>query len=292
MTSLRLGELMLEAGLPSGGLNIVMGSGSTVGDWLVTDPRLAMISFTGSPPVGKGIRDRAGMKRVCLELGSNSAVALDSDTEIESAIPRLIVGSFANSGQICISIQRIYVHQDLWEPFVERFVKAVKGVKVGDPLDHDTVVGPMIDEGEAKRAEEWLKEAVEGGAEILTGGKREGAMLEPTVLINVTPHMKVVSAEVFAPVVSLIPFDDFDRALDMVNDSIYGLQAGVYTKDVSKAFRAIKRLKVGGVIVNDIPTFREDHMPYGGVKESGMGREGVKYAIQEMTELKFVCFNL
>lgn len=292
LTSLRLGEMMIEAGLPDGGLNIVMGGGSTVGDWIVTDPRLGMISFTGSPPVGKGIRDKAGMKRVTLELGSNSAAVLDCDTDIDSAMPRLIVGSFANSGQVCISVQRIYVHKDLWEPFVEGFTQAVKETKVGDPLHEDTVVGPMIDEGEAKRAEGWLREAVDGGAEILTGGKREGAMFEPTVLTKVTPDMKVVAKEVFAPVVSLIAFDNFEKALDMVNDSVYGLQAGVYTKDVSKAFKAVKKLRVGGVIINDYPTFRVDHMPYGGVKESGMGREGVRYAIQEMTELKFVCFNL
>ncbi len=292
LTSLRLGELMLQAGLPAGGLNIVMGGGSTVGHWVVTDPRLAMISFTGSPPVGKGIRDAAGMKRVTLELGSNSATVLDADTDLESAIPRLIVGCFANSGQVCISVQRIYVQQELWELFVTRFVEAVKEVKVGNPLDEDTVVGPMIDEGEAKRAEDWLKEAVDGGAEIVTGGKREGTMFEPTVLTKVTRDMKVVSREVFAPLVSLIPFDDFEDALDMVNDSIYGLQAGVYTNDVSKAFKAIKKLKVGGVIINDYPTFRVDHMPYGGVKESGVGREGVSFAIEEMTELKFVCFNL
>ncbi len=292
LTSLRLGEFLLEAGLPKGGISIIMGGGSTVGDWIVTDPRLAMISFTGSPPVGKGIRERAGMKRVTLELGSNSALVLDSDTEFEAIIPRLMVGCFANSGQVCISIQRIYVHQDIWKPFLDKFIKAVKEVKVGDPLGEETLVGPMIDEGEAKRAEEWLKEAVSDGAEFLTGGRREGAIVEPTVLTKVTRDMKVVSREVFAPVVSLIPFKDFDDALATVNDSIYGLQAGVYTKDISKAFKAVKRLKVGGVIINDYPTFRVDHMPYGGVKESGMGREGVRYAIQEMTEIKFVCFNL
>lgn len=292
LSSLKLGEILMSAGLPPGALNIVMGPGSTVGEWLVTDPRPRMITFTGSPPVGAAIRDRVGMKKITLELGSNSAVILDEGTDPTGVIPRLLVGAFANAGQVCISIQRIYVHQKIAKEFTDKFIKGVKGLKVGDPLEKDTDVGPMIDEGEAKRAEDWLREALNQGAEILVGGKRKGTIFEPTVVTHVKPDMKIMCVEVFAPIVSIIPFTDFDDALDQVDASVYGLQAGIYTKDISKAFKAVKRLNVGGVIINDYPTYRVDHMPYGGVKLSGMGREGLKYAIEEMTEIKFVCFNL
>lgn len=292
LTALRMAELLMAAGLPDGVLNIVMGGGSTVGDWLVTDPRLAMITFTGSPPVGKYIMSRGGLKKYTMELGNSSAVIICEDADLEQAIPRCVAASFANSGQICISVQRIYVHQSIAEEFINGFVAATKKQVVGDPLDKNCDVGPMIDIREAERTEQWINEAVVGGAEILTGGKRQGAMFEPTVLTNVTPQMKVVADEIFAPVVSIIPYDDFDDVLRQVDDSKYGLQAGIYTQQINRAFQAIKKINVGGIMINDAPIFRVDHMPYGGNKESGIGREGLKYAIEEMTNIRMVCFNL
>lgn len=292
LTALKMAELLMEAGLPDGVLNIIMGGGSTVGDWLVTDPRLAMITFTGSPPVGKYIMSRGGLKKCTMELGNNSAVIICEDADLEKAIPRCVVGSFANSGQICISVQRIYVHRSIETDFTDGFVAATKKQVVGDPLDKNCDVGPMIDIYEAERTELWINEAVAGGAEILTGGKRIGAMFEPTVLTRVTPEMRVVSDEIFAPVVSIIPYHNFDEMLHEVDNSRYGLQAGVYTQQIDRAFTAIKKINVGGIIINDAPIFRVDHMPYGGNKESGIGREGLKFAIEEMTNIRMVCFNL
>ncbi len=292
LTALKMAELLMEAGLPDGVLNIIMGGGSTVGDWLVTDPRLAMITFTGSPPVGKYIMSRGGLKKYTMELGNNSAVIICEDADTEKAVPRCIVGSFANSGQVCISIQRIYVHQSIAKKFIESFVAATQKQVVGDPRHKNCDVGPMIDIHEAERTEQWIQEAVAGGAEILTGGKRDGSMFEPTVLTKVKPEMKVVADEIFAPVVSIIPYQDFDDMLHQVDNSQYGLQAGIYTRKIDRAFQAIKKINVGGIMINDGPIFRVDHMPYGGNKESGIGREGLKYAIEEMTNIRMVCFNL
>ncbi len=292
LTSLKLGELLMKAGLPEGGLNIIIGPGSTVGNWLVKDPRIQMITFTGSPPVGKEIKQNSGLKKITLELGNNSPCIVDKNCDLNLAVPRCVVGSFAYSGQVCIAVQRIYVHKEIFDRFTSDFLERTKNLKVGDPLDEDTDVGPMITEDEAKRTEEWIEEAVKDGAKILTGGKREGAIYYPTVLTEVKPKMKVVKTEIFAPVVSLIPFEDFKDAVRMADDSVYGLQAGVFTKDIDKAFEAVKGIKVGGVIINDIPTYRADQMPYGGVKESGIGREGLKYAVEEMTDIKMVVINL
>jgi acyl-CoA reductase-like NAD-dependent aldehyde dehydrogenase len=232
------------------------------------------------------------LKKVTLELGNSSPTIIDHDADLTVAVPKCVVGSFYNSGQVCLSVQRIYVQRSIEKEFTERFVSATAALKVGDPLDEECDVGPMIDESEAIRAEAWIQEAVGEGARVLAGGKREGALLHPTVLANVTQAMKVVCSEVFAPVVSIMPFDDFDEALHQANDTAYGLQAGVFCRDVQKAWRAIKRLDFGGVIINDVPTFRADHMPYGGVKESGIGREGVRHAIEEMTHIKMVAFNV
>jgi acyl-CoA reductase-like NAD-dependent aldehyde dehydrogenase len=292
LTALTLGRIMMEAGLPDGALNVIVGPGSTVGNWLVADERVSMITFTGSPPVGRDIKARSGLKKVTLELGSNSACIIDRSADLEAAVPRCITGSFAYAGQICISVQRIYVHRKVWDQFTERFLQGTERLKLGDPLDPDTDLGPMITEQDAKRTETWVNEAVEGGAKILTGGKREKNFYHPTVLTNVKPDMKVMALEIFAPVVSLVPFDEFPDAVRMADDSIYGLQAGVYTSNIEHAFQAIKGIKVGGVIVNDVPTYRADQMPYGGMKESGIGREGLKFAIEEMTDLKMVVFNL
>jgi acyl-CoA reductase-like NAD-dependent aldehyde dehydrogenase len=292
LTSLKLGRIMTEAGLPDGALNVIIGSGSKVGNWLVADERISMITFTGSPPVGRDIKEKSGLKKVTLELGSNSACIIDESADLNLAVPRCIVGSFAYAGQVCISVQRIYIHQKVFDEFTQRFLKGTEALKIGDPLDTQTDVGPMITEEDAKRTESWVSEAVSGGAKILIGGKREKNFYHPTVLTNVKPDMKVMATEIFAPVVCFVSFDDFSDAVRMVDDSIYGLQAGVYTSDIEKAFRAVKGIRVGGVIVNDVPTYRADQMPYGGVKESGIGREGLKFAIEEMTDIKMVVFNL
>ncbi|MDP2960312.1 MAG: aldehyde dehydrogenase family protein [candidate division Zixibacteria bacterium] len=292
LTSIKLGEIMLEAGLRPGGLNIIFGSGGTVGDWLVTDERVSMITFTGSPPVGRRIKEKSGLKKVTLELGSNSAVIVDQDADLNLAVERSVMGSFAYAGQICISVQRIFLHKKIYESFKKDFLDKTSKLKLGDPLDKTTDVGPMITEEDAKRTESWVDEAVKDGAKILIGGKREGAFYSPTVLENVKPEMKVMALEVFAPVVCFCQFEDFSEAVKMVDNSIYGLQAGVFTDNIENAFQAIKGIKVGGVIINDVPTYRADNMPYGGVKESGIGREGVKFAIEEMTDIKMVCFNL
>lgn len=292
ITSVKLGEIMLSAGLVPGALNVITGPGSSVGNRIIEDNRIVKITFTGSPSIGKRIIDKAGLRKITLELGSNSAVIIDKDINLEDTIERCVFGSFANAGQVCISIQRIYVHKDIYNLFLDKFVQVTKKQKTGDPLNETTDIGPMITEKEAERAKQWIDEAVEGGAEVLIGGNYKGTMFEPTVLTDTTPSMKVIAQEIFAPVVAIIPFKNWDEAINLVNESKYGLQAGVYTKDVAKAFYAAKKLEVGGVIINDIPTYRVDHMPYGGVKESGIGREGIKYAIQEMTEVKLVCFNL
>lgn len=292
LTALHLGRLLLEAGVPRGAVNIVTGEGGVVGDALVSDPRIQVVSFTGSPPVGRGILARAGLKRVILELGNNSAVIVAADADLDKAFPGLLMGTFSNSGQVCISVQRIYVHQSRWDEFIARFVEGTESLVVGDPLDDTTDVGPMIDEHEALRAEAWIDEAKAAGARVLTGGGRMGAVLQPTVVVDATPDMKIVCREVFAPVVTVTPFTDMDEAFRLVNDSAYGLQAGVYTESIDTAFRAVRGLQVGGVIVNDSSNYRVDHMPYGGVKHSGLGREGLRFAVEEMTELKMVVFNL
>jgi len=292
ITAIRLGEILMEAGLPDGVFNLIYGEGSTVGDWLVTDPRPAKVTFTGSPPVGQHIMSRAGLKKVTLELGNNSGTIIEADGDIDAAVPRCVVSAFANSGQICISLQRLYLHQAIAKEFTQKFVEATAKLKVGNPLDKDSDVGPMIDEKEAKRAEAWISEAVGQGAKILVGGKREGRILWPTILDNVRHDMKVMCQETFAPLVSLVTYKDFDEALELLADSPYGLQAGIYTRDISKAFKAIKRVDVGGMMINDTSIFRVDHMPYGGNKMSGIGREGVRFAIEEMTNIRMVCFNL
>jgi len=292
LSSIKLASLLAEVGLPAGALNIVIGSGKTVGNWLVEDERLAMITFTGSPPVGEEIKAKSGLKRVTLELGSNSPAIIEEDGDVDAAVSRCAVGSFANSGQVCISVQRIYVHHRRYQEFLGKFITATRRLKVGDPMDRECDVGPMISKVELERAVSWLEEAKGLGANIEVGGQVIGNCLVPTILSGVIPSMKVVSSEVFAPIVSVLPYQTFEQALDLADNSIYGLQAGVYTRDLNKAFLAIKRLDVGGVIINDIPSFRVDHMPYGGNKQSGLGREGVKYAMEEMTNIKMVCFNL
>jgi len=259
---------------------------------LVLDDRLKLITFTGSSAVGWQIKSRAGKKKVALELGGNAGVIIHSDADLERAAERCAAGGFSYSGQSCISVQRILVEKSVKERLQELLVERVKRLKVGDPLDETVDVGPLIREQDARRAEEWVKEAVAGGAKLLTGGQRAGSLLQPTVLTETRPEMRVNCQEIFAPVVTVEAYESFEQALERVNDSPYGLQAGVFTRDAGRLFRAYERLETGGVIAGDIPTFRVDAMPYGGIKESGLGREGLRYAVEEMTERKLLVMAL
>lgn len=292
LSSYKIAQFFHEAGLPRGALNVVTGSGSAVGDVLVQDDRIKMVTFTGSPEVGKHIREKAGLKRVTLELGSNSAVIVDENTDIKAIAPRIVTGAFAFQGQVCISVQRIYVHESVYDDFVEQFIAKAKELKVGDPLDEKTDVSAMISRGDHKRALDWIESATENGAKLVLGGSGEDGVLHPTVLLDVHSEEKISCEEAFAPVVHINRVSSLDEAIKYVNHSKYGLQAGVFTNDVQRAFKAANELHVGGVMINDFPTFRVDHMPYGGVKLSGMGREGIKYAMEEMTELKLISFKL
>jgi glyceraldehyde-3-phosphate dehydrogenase (NADP+) len=291
LSALLLGDIVQSSGLPPGALNVVPMDRET-GDRLVTDERFKLLTFTGSSAVGWTMKARAGKKRVILELGGNAGVIVDRRADLDFAAKRVTGGGFAFAGQSCIAVQRVFVHETVFREFTDRLVGLVEQLKLGDPLDPSTDVGPMIEEDEAARVDSWVKEAVASGARVLIGGRRCGAaMYMPTVLTDVPLDAKVCAEEVFAPLVGVFPFSDFDRALDLVNASAYGLQAGVFTHDLEHALAAFDRLEVGGVIVNDVPTWRIDHMPYGGVKDSGLGREGPRYTIEEMTELKLLVIN-
>ena len=292
ITAVKLCEILESAGLPAGAINLVVGPGSTVGEWLVTDPRVDKITFTGSPPVGEHILSVAGIKKVTLELGNTSPVIIAPDADLDLVAKKCAVGAYYNSGQVCISVQRIYSEKGISDPFTEKFVLASEAMVVGDPLDERVDVGPMIDPGEVDRIEGWVEEAVDGGAQVLTGGKRDEAIYWPTVLTNVEPEMKVVDQEAFAPVASVIPYDDFEGALELADASDYGLQAAVFTRDIQRVFKAIKRLNFGGVMINETPAYRADHMPYGGNRQSGLGREGVRFAVEEMTNIQMVAIKL
>ncbi|PEB21352.1 aldehyde dehydrogenase family protein [Bacillus toyonensis] len=293
LSSYALVELFEEAGLPKGALNIISGPGATVGEAIVKNDDVASITFTGSPKVGIGIKEKAGLKRVTLELGSNAAVIIDEDVELTDEImERVKWGAFVNNGQVCISVQRVFVHVKRMDEFLSKLKKAMETVVVGDPMNEETDVSALISKKDVKRIEMWVQEAIKEGATVLYGGKkRDERIFEPTVLTNVPEHVSVQCQEVFGPVMTVNTFKEFDEAIEKVNHSRYGLQAGVFTNNLFKAMRAIDELEVGGVMINDIPTFRVDHMPYGGVKESGTGREGIKYAIEEMTEMKLVCIK-
>ncbi|MCM3569872.1 aldehyde dehydrogenase family protein [Neobacillus mesonae] len=292
ISAIKLCELLEEAGVPKGYIQCLTGGGSTVGEQLLNDERIAHYTFTGSPSVGKHIQKTIGLRKATLELGSNSATIVHGDAEVEKAAEKLAKMAFANAGQICISVQRILVQSSVRERFMEAFLQNVSELKVGDPLDPETNVGPMISEKEAIRIEEWVNEAKQNGASILTGGKRIGNIYFPTVLTNVKRGMKVLDEEVFAPVVSVLFYDTIEEAIELVNDSKYGLQAGIYTKDLNLSYKIPHLLEVGGVIVNDTCCFRTDQMPYGGVKESGNGKEGPAYAIQELVETVTVVINI
>lgn len=287
----KLASILEEAGLPAGAINLVVGSGGTVGEWLITDPRVDKITFTGSADIGRHILSVAGIKKVTLELGNASPVIIASDADIDFAARRCAFGAYYNSGQVCISVQRIYCQKQVYGAFLEKFVAASKALVVGNPLDEAVDVGPMIDLKEAQRIDSWVHQAVALGAKIEFGGGQDGPIYEPTVLTAVTPDMKVVGEEVFAPVASVVACQDFEDALRQADDSKFALQAGVFTKDIDRVFKAINQLNFGGIIVNDIPAFRADHMPYGGNRQSGLGREGVRFAMEEMTNIQMVAIR-
>ncbi len=291
LCSLLLAECVQQAGWPDGGLNVLPLSNEDA-SLLVTDDRIKLISFTGSVPVGWDIKRRAGKKKVVLELGGNAAVIVHSDADLEYAADRCVTGGFGYAGQTCISVQRILVEHSVYGKFTDLFVAAVKKLKTGDPLDESTDVGPLIRNSDAVRTVAWVEDAVSAGARLLCGGVRKGQIVEPTVLTGTKPDMKVNCQEIFGPVVTVEPYQDFDQALRQANNSAYGMQAGVFTRDAKLIFHAYEELEVGGVIAGDVPSFRIDHMPYGGVKDSGLGREGLRYAIEEMTEPKLMVMNL
>ncbi|PGZ91801.1 aldehyde dehydrogenase family protein [Bacillus sp. AFS029533] len=291
LSAFYIADLFKKAGLPDGVLNVVTGPGRVVGDAIVESDLVSMVTFTGSSSVGIALRAKAGLKKTTLELGSNAALIIDEDIDVTKAIDRCLMGAFSNQGQVCISLQRIYVHEKIYDEFVSQFAKSASELKLGDPLDPETYVSSLISSNDLDRALSWIEEAKAQGATIATGGKTVGNILEPTVILDVTNNMKVSCNEVFAPIVSICKVSSVEEAIDAVNDSRYGLQAGIYTNSVVNALKAADDLHVGGVVINDVPTFRVDQMPYGGVKESGTGREGLKYAIEEMTEMKLVIWH-
>jgi glyceraldehyde-3-phosphate dehydrogenase (NADP+) len=288
----RLGTILYQCGLPAGAYN-VLHLPIPLAERLATDPRFGLLTFTGSPPVGWHLKSIAGRKKVVLELGGNAAAVVHQDaTNLDRVAQRLALGGFAYAGQVCIKVQRVLIHQPIYRPFVEALVAATKSLPIGNPMDPATVVGPMIDSAAADRVESWVAEAIAEGAEPLLPGRRSGPVLGPTVLANAPRTAKVSCREVFGPVVTVAPYREWRDALEAVNDSPFGLQAGVFTRDVNRIFDAFNTLEVGGVIANDFPTLRIDNFPYGGVKESGFGREGVRYAMEEMTEPRMLVLNL
>ncbi|HEX3559646.1 MAG TPA: aldehyde dehydrogenase family protein [Pyrinomonadaceae bacterium] len=290
LTALLLGEVFLESGLPAAALQVVPMEVETI-DTVLADERVAMISFTGSAEVGWRLRERAARKVVALELGGNAPVIVDETADVSYAAARTALSAFAYAGQVCISAQRVLLHESIAEEFTAEFVEKAKSLRAGDPLEEATEISNMIDEPAALRAQSWIDEAVAAGARLLTGGRREGSLLEATVLTDVHSEMRVCSEEVFAPVAALQTFGDFEEALAEANNTRYGLQAGVFTRDMARALRALRALEFGGVIVNDSPAFRVDNMPYGGVKLSGAGREGIRYAMEEMTEPRLIVID-
>jgi len=291
LSALLLAETVQQAGWPDGALNVLPLSNEDAG-LLVTDERLKLISFTGSAAVGWQIKKNAGKKKVILELGGNAGVIVHSDADLAYAADRCVAGGFTYAGQTCISVQRILVERSVHGKFTDLLLNGVQKLKTGDPMEESTDLGPLIRESDAIRASEWVQEAVRGGARLLCGGKRSGSLLEPTVLTGTRADMKVNCQEIFAPVVTVEPYDEFHEAVRRVNDSPYGLQAGIFTRDAKLLFNAYEELEVGGLMAGDVPAFRIDHMPYGGIKESGLGREGLRYAIEEMTEPKLLVMNL
>jgi acyl-CoA reductase-like NAD-dependent aldehyde dehydrogenase len=292
LSALLLAELETEAGLPPGWLNVVVGPSSEIGDVLVEDERVRALTFTGSGTVGWTLRERAPRKRVNLELGNATPVILDGGADLDTAAEKLAANAFSFAGQSCISVQRIYVERSAYDGFLERFLPRVEALRLGDPADEETDVGPVIDEDARDRILEWIEEARQAGAKILTGGDLEGELIRPTVIAEAAPELRVSSEEVFGPVCTVNPFESLDEAIGLANGTRYGLQAGIFTPNISTALRAARELEFGGVTVNEAPTFRADQMPYGGVKDSGNTREGPAYAVRELTEERVVVIEL
>jgi glyceraldehyde-3-phosphate dehydrogenase (NADP+) len=291
LSALALAEIVQASGYPAGGFS-VLPSTTAAAEPLIVDERIKLLTFTGSPAVGWPLKAKAGRKRVTLELGGNAGVIVHDDADLDFAAARIIVGAFGYAGQSCISVQRAFVHRSVYASFVEKLVAGVSRLKVGDPLDEATDVGPMIDEPSAQNVAEWVQEAVRDGARVLAGGTRSGNVMQPTLMADVRHDMRVCAQEVFAPLMSVVAYDDFADAVRQVDDSDFGLQCGIFTRDVRRIWQAFEHIDVGGVIVNDVSSYRVDHMPYGGVKQSGFGREGVKYALEEMTEPKLLVMNM
>jgi acyl-CoA reductase-like NAD-dependent aldehyde dehydrogenase len=287
LTMLTVAEIVEEAGAPAGSVSILPMT-RELGDRMVADDRFKLLSFTGSPSVGWRMKERAGKKKVILELGGNAGVIVDKTADLDWAVRRCLVGGFTYAGQVCISVQRMFIHEDVWDAFLERFVAGAKAIRSGDPLDPETELGPMVDGAAASRTQRWVDEALAMGGKALLGGKADGTFFPPTILTDVPSTAQVCSNEAFAPLVVAFPFKDFGEAVAGVNDSMFGLQTGVFTNDLANTWRAFSELEVGGVIVNDVPTYRIDHMPYGGVKDSGLGREGLRWAVEDMTEIRIM----
>jgi acyl-CoA reductase-like NAD-dependent aldehyde dehydrogenase len=287
LTMLTVAEIVDGVGLPAGAVSVLPMT-RELGDRMVADDRFKLLTFTGSPSVGWRMKERAGKKKVVLELGGNAGVIVDKSADLDWAVKRTLVGAFSYAGQVCISVQRMFLHEDIREAFLEKYIAGVKTLKLGDPLQPDTDVGPMVDDAAAARTQRWVDEAIQLGGKAVVGGKAKGSFFEPTVLENVPVEAQVCSNEAFAPLVVVFRFSEIGEAIRQVNDSFFGLQTGVFTNDLANAWRAFNELEVGGVIVNDIPTYRIDHMPYGGVKDSGQGREGLRWAIEDMTEIRIM----
>ncbi len=290
LTALLLGEVFLESGLPKSALQVVPMNTDYI-DTVLSDERVKMISFTGSDSVGWDLKAKANKKAISLELGGNAPVIIDENADLEKSIERTAFGAFAYAGQVCISIQRVILHEKIADEFTEKFVEKAKNLKIGNPLNETTELSVMIDENAAEKAKSWIDEALQNGAKLLCGGERKGSMLDATILTDTNPEMRVVADEIFAPVAVVERFSDFEEAIEMANHTRYGLQAGVFTSDLNNSRFAAENLEYGGVIINDVPTFRVDNMPYGGVKDSGFGREGVNYAMMEMSEIRLVVIN-
>jgi len=280
-------EIIEEAGAPAGSVSVLPMS-RELGDRMVSDDRFKLLTFTGSPSVGWRMKERAGKKKVVLELGGNAGVIVDKTADLDWAVRRCLVGAFTYAGQVCISVQRMFIHEEIWDAFMAKFVEGARGLKLGDPLDSETDLGPMVDQNAASRTQRWVDEALADGGKALVGGKANGTFFPPTILTEVPITAAVCSNEAFAPLVVAFPFTDIGDAIRGVNDSSFGLQTGIFTNDLGAAWRSFNELEVGGVIVNDVPTYRIDHMPYGGVKDSGLGREGLRWAIEDMTEIRIM----
>ncbi len=287
LVMLTVAEIIEEAGAPAGSVSVLPMS-RELGDRMVSDDRFKLLSFTGSPSVGWRMKERAGKKRVVLELGGNAGVIVDRSADLDWAVKRCLVGAFAYAGQVCISVQRMFVHEDVWDAFMPKLIEGARGLVVGDPLDPRTDIGPMVDGHAAQRTQTWVDEALAAGGTALLGGKADGTFFPPTILADVPVSAAVCSNEAFAPLVVAFRFRELEDAIRRVNDSMFGLQTGIFTSDLGAAWQAFNTLDVGGVIVNDVPTYRADHMPYGGVKDSGLGREGLRWSIEDMTEVRIM----